>query len=462
MRLFSPIPCQLVGWLFLAGPFLAAGDPEIPTSLRQAAAVPDWVELTEIAMPEEIPRDEISNGQYQIYYERQWHVPKESHFSRSVIWVLDEAGLEENGERTFSLDPEFQTLHLHWLRILRDGKEMEQFDPAQLRFFATESDHSMRLLDGSQTAMVVLEDLRVGDVIDAAYTYSGTNPALRGEAVHRRRLGWGSPVRRHYHRILAEPEQKLTLKSFLEADPKDHGVNELGLREWRLLLEDTAPVYGEGSIPREVRLFPELQVSSFETWEEVTEWALALYPEKAQLPKEVRTKIREIRRDHSDSRIRAKEALDFVQSNVRYLGLEMGNGAYQPRLPGLVWKRRFGDCKDKALLLTQILRSLEIEAWPALVNTGWGAGIETFLPSPLAFNHVIVHARIGDTGYWLDPTNLRFVGPLDRVPVESYGLALLVRPGNSSLSKIVPHPEEENYLRVTQTLEIRPPGEESR
>ncbi len=442
----------------------AAQEPaaQLPLSLRSSAPVPDWVDLREIEIPEEIPSHDISAGEYQIDYQMERHIPSDSRFYRSAVWVLDEAGLEENGSRTFTFDPEFQTLRIHWLRILREGKRIDQFNPEELRFFATETDRSLRLLDGSQTALAVLEDLRPGDIVDVAYTYTGVNPALSGEAFLRRRLAYGFPIHRHSYRILAEPDRQLRLQGFLAEDPVDRGLRPDGLREWLLLLENSPPVYSENAIPAEVRVYPELQVSSFDSWGEVADWALRLYPNRAPLPPDVLAARDEIRNTFVLPEKRASEALRFVQSNLRYLGLEMGNGAYQPRPPALVWRRKFGDCKDKALLLTLLLRQLDIEAWPALVHTGWCGGIETFLPSPFAFDHVIVCAAIGDRLYWLDPTRATQIAPLDRLPVEPYGLALVVRSGETGLTPVTDHPLYRNAVEVTQDLTVAPPGEPSR
>ena len=44
-------------------------------------------------------------------------------------------------------------------------------------------------------------------------------------------------------------------------------------------------------------------------------------------------------------------------------------------------ERRFGDCKDKTLLLLSLLDALGIEAYPALVNTDVQRGIRQQAPS---------------------------------------------------------------------------------
>lgn len=100
---------------------------------------------------------------------------------------------------------------------------------------------------------------------------------------------------------------------------------------------------------------------------------------------------------------RLEKALQFVQDEIRYTGLEAGIGGYKPRNPAEVFEQRFGDCKDKSLLLCYILNELGIEAYPALVSTTDRQGIIAWLPSPNAFNHCVVQVRQGGVR-WYDPT----------------------------------------------------------
>ena len=60
-------------------------------------------------------------------------------------------------------------------------------------------------------------------------------------------------------------------------------------------------------------------------------------------------------------------ALQFVQNKIRYVSLSFGSNAYHPHHPDEVLQNRYGDCKDKSLLLLSLLRAAGIQAWPALV-----------------------------------------------------------------------------------------------
>jgi hypothetical protein len=125
-----------------------------------------------------------------------------------------------------------------------------------------------------------------------------------------------------------------------------------------------------------------------------------------------------------------------VQNDVRYFGIEIGDNSHRPNPPDLVWRRRYGDCKDKTYLLATLLNRMGIDAVPALVDTDRGRAIGEFVPSASSFNHVIVRARIGDETVWVDPTIAQQGGDPRRFDLGDYGMALPVAQGVAALEAI--------------------------
>src|SRR5262249_11813697 len=121
-------------------------------------------------------------------------------------------------------------------------------------------------------------------------------------------------------------------------------------------------------------------------------------------------------------------ALRFVQDEVRYVGIELGTASHQPSQPATVLARRFGDCKDKALLLCALLRQAGIDAQPALVDSRRGAGLDEWHPSPIAFDHAVVRLSLDGREYWVDPTLTGQGGALPEMFVPSYDRALVLAP----------------------------------
>jgi hypothetical protein len=76
--------------------------------------------------------------------------------------------------------------------------------------------------------------------------------------------------------------------------------------------------------------------------------------------------------------------------SLRYFSIALGMGGFRPRPPGTTLKRGFGDCKDKTQVMRALLEQAGRPSFPALVMAPSDGYVAGELPSPFAFNHVIL------------------------------------------------------------------------
>jgi len=127
---------------------------------------------------------------------------------------------------------------------------------------------------------------------------------------------------------------------------------------------------------------------------------------------------------------------------VRYLGFEEGIDGFKPSDPKSVFKRRFGDCKEKTFLLHMLLAMMDIPSTPVLVHTEEGKTIPELLPTAFGFNHIILRIEIGEEEYWVDSTLYSQGGELLEeifcpifywgLPLSKQEVGLVEVPGNYS------------------------------
>jgi transglutaminase-like putative cysteine protease len=136
---------------------------------------------------------------------------------------------------------------------------------------------------------------------------------------------------------------------------------------------------------------------------------------------------------------------------IRYTGVELGQGGIVPRTPAETLRRKFGDCKDKAVLLIAALRALDIPAYAALLDAGDDQqDVEQDLPGFGGFNHAIVVVP-GTPSIWIDPTD-RFARA-GELPTDDQGrLALIASPTATGLTRTPEADAAEN--RAVKTLEF--------
>jgi hypothetical protein len=79
----------------------------------------------------------------------------------------------------------------------------------------------------------------------------------------------------------------------------------------------------------------------------------------------------------------------FVQSNIRYVAIEVGVGGYQPHSAQVTFSNRYGDCKAKATWLAAMLPVVGVNSWCVLVNSERGV-----VNADVDFDHVTLAIQI--------------------------------------------------------------------
>lgn len=128
-----------------------------------------------------------------------------------------------------------------------------------------------------------------------------------------------------------------------------------------------------------------------------------------------------------------------MQDEIRYMGVESGIGSIKPRDPEEVISHRYGDCKDKSLLLVSMLKQIGVtDAWPVLVNSFLRHEVTTGLPGNKRFNHCIVKFDYNHSTYWVDPTAFLQGGNYTSIHTEDFGRVLVVGQPSDTLELMKP------------------------
>ncbi len=354
-------------------------------------------------------------------------------YFRRVHRVVTSAGVQNASQLSIDFDPSYQRLVLHDVAIIRDGKRIEEMARDDVRIIEKESESKDSIFDGQLTALLFLKDVRPGDVIDYSWTLAGSNPLLGGRYADEFDFSAHVPTRLMRHRMLWPANRPIHLSK--PAKIEHRGADDVYTWERR----DVGSTDAEDSTPDWYEPWETVQVTEYASWNEVAKWADALFRLDDTSHAAVVRLANEIRESNQGRDAQLVAAIRFVQDDIRYLGIEMGRGSHEPRQPAVVLTQRYGDCKDKALLLAALLRELGIEAYPALVNTKLRAHLDGYLPSPFLFDHVITQVLDGGRTYWIDGTLSDQGGTLATIETPSDERTLIVRPETKALAPIVVH-----------------------
>jgi hypothetical protein len=137
---------------------------------------------------------------------------------------------------------------------------------------------------------------------------------------------------------------------------------------------------------------PGIQAPTEGTWQSIGQWYQALSQDRLVATPEITGKAQELVAGKTDFYDRSEAIAEFVQTQIRYFVIEMGIGGYQPHFAGDIFRNRYGDCKDKATLLSAMLSSVGIHAALVMVDHRRGV-IDPNAPS-IVGDHMIAAIEI--------------------------------------------------------------------
>lgn len=398
---------------------------------------PNWVISRSPAEIESLPITKIKNGVFYRLIDNQININKEgdrTHFVRYVETLVNQVGIENNSQINISYDPNYQKVILNSLSIIRDGKVIDKLSDAQITLLSKEDELKNNTYNGYLTLNILVDGIQVGDSLDYSFTKYGFNPIYEGIFSYGAYLNFSVPVHEQFLRILWGKSQELFVNS-LNFEPVVNKKKLGDFLEYSIYVKQPKVLHHNSEspgwfIPNNVIYFSEVS-----SWNEVAKWADGLY-QFNDISNSVKAIADNIKTQHNNTKDQIASALSYVQNNIRYVGLQMGINSHLPTPPQETLKLKYGDCKDKAVLLINILAALDIVAYPALVNTEITKQLADKPPALNYFDHVIVTLDINGNKLWLDPT-LRFQsGDLVNLSQTQYGYALIVNSNQKELTAI--------------------------
>jgi TPR repeat protein/transglutaminase-like putative cysteine protease len=355
-----------------------------------------------------------------------------------AIKVNDRAALSQIGQFSIPFYPTFQKLALHRVVILRNEQSLDRTATVNVRLLEREEKIEEGVYGGAVTAQLLLQDVRVGDTLWITYSLEGTNPVFG--KLWSTDFGWDldQPIELRRLTVIHSKQRPLYWRQVgdFRTTPVTPIIDAIGEMQ-RLRFEERAlaPIEYESSVPTDYLPARFLQFSEHPNWQSVAGWAENLFPKAADsfALKSVVLQFAPL----GTKAEQAAAALHWVQNEIRYFSVSIGENSHRPQSPDVVLRRRYGDCKDKSYLLVSILARLGIQAKPVLVAAQAPMYPAKTIPTPGSFDHVIVRIELDRLTYYVDPTQLGQKGGLANLPPSFPGAeVLLVDKATVGLTKI--------------------------
>jgi hypothetical protein len=288
------------------------------------------------------------------------------------------------------------------------------------------------------------------------------------------------PVREAHYSLELPPgwEFKTTWLNATEVKPVQSG------NTWSWVVTDVKALKPEHSMPPWRGVAGQMAISyfpsggalgkAFSNWQQMGNWYVDLTRDRRGTSPEMKQKVAELVATASTPLEKMRALARFAQRDIRYVAIELGIGGWQPHPAPDVFSVRYGDCKDKAILLSAMLQEIRVDSLYVVINTERGTVRPETQAYLGAFDHVILaiklpadvndsslyatlqHPKLGKLLFF-DPTNeLTPFGQIGGYLQANYGL--LVTPDGGELVELPLQPPEMNSIRRTGKLTLDAEG----
>ena len=207
------------------------------------------------------------------------------------------------------------------------------------------------------------------------------------------------PVREAHYSLQLPPgwEYKAVWLNLPEVTPSGGGG------QWQWVVSDVKAIKPEGGMPpwqsvagfMVVSLFGSAsgRNNGFQDWKAMGIWESGLANGRREASPEIKKKTAEITANALTTLAKMRALAEFMQKDIRYVAIQLGIGGWQPHPAPEIFLHKYGDCKDKATLLSTMLNEIGVESYYLDINTERGT-ITPATPATRWFDHVVLAIRL--------------------------------------------------------------------
>ncbi|TNE73055.1 DUF3857 domain-containing protein [bacterium] len=193
---------------------------------------------------------------------------------------------------------------------------------------------------------------------------------------------------------------------------------------------------------------------NMKTWNDFGKWFATLSKDKDVLPDELKPMINEAIEGKLTIAEKTKAIYQLMQTQTRYISVQLGIGGWQPFDAKYVYRNKYGDCKALSNYTHAMLKYAGIKNYLALATRGdYKAGVDPSFPSN-DFNHMIVMVPDeNNEPIWLECTDQNI--PFAHIGFDNQGrYTLVINENGGELMKTHEYESVENISKTQTNFEI--------
>jgi hypothetical protein len=367
-----------------------------PSRAARSSAAPEWLRTAAKQKLPDYPKDTKA---VVLYDEQLISVANNGDIEKTFRWACKilrpEGRSDECGYAAFQFDDQTKINSLHAWTILSSGQEMEvkESDESETSTsnFATYSDR--------RTKVLRFPEANVGNVVGYEYTQKQRPFVFEDDWIIQKSI----PVQLARLSLTMPPGWEFTTfwANYSEQNPVSASASQT---IWEV--HDVPAIEDEPAMPPLLAIAarmglkyfpadPNLRSKSTGSWDDIATWYTTLTADSRVPSLAIKQKVSELTDKVTDPLDQMKLLASYTQRSIRYVAIEIGIGGLKPHPAADVFAHQYGDCKDKATLLSAMLKQIGIDSYYVPIYTERGI-VNPKFPS-IWFNHVILAIKLPDS-----------------------------------------------------------------
>ncbi len=217
----------------------------------------------------------------------------------------------------------------------------------------------------------------------------------------------------HFQRSIPVREARYTLQMPSGWEYKAIWINHpevqpapAGANQWQWVVTDVPAIREEDEMPPWRGVAGQMIVSflppggsgkkGFENWNDMARWESGLFQGQRDPSPDIKQKVAALTATAPTTLAKMQAIAAYVQKEIRYVAIELGIGGWQPHAARDIYSHKYGDCKDKATLMSAMLKEIGVDSYYIDINTDRGGVTPATPPHMYWFNHEILGIRLPD------------------------------------------------------------------
>lgn len=381
------------------------------TSLQQSAHIRDISpEIYEILNRAPSQEKYPQAGALILHCDEKIEVAKEKTMVSTlhyVVKILNERGKQNFAESSIEYDSTYEKVELEYARTIRPDGQVAEVGSRHIRDVSQYL--NFPLYSNARVFIISFPEITEGSSIEYKVKIYRSRLVNDRDFVLRYPLQTAEPVIFARFTVSTPSDAAVHLKIINDGyndfganlQPRKKQHNGFAYYSWEF--KDIPQIIPENMMPPGSEINPTILLSTFSRWQEVYEWWWKLAKDKIKADNDIKKQVKILIPGRTSEEEKARALYNFCAQKIRYVAVEYGQAGHEPHRAEDIFRNKYGDCKDQAILLVTMLREAGIPAYPVLISTKDSYDLIDDFPS-IAFNHCIAAVWLKDKIIFLDPT----------------------------------------------------------